>query len=672
MKLATLEAVRAAMLTKVEGSLLTAADAQKLKLKPMTAEQVKALDVPATVPGFMIPYFNIDGKPSKFWRLRYLEDTRKGFDILNGRKALRYVQPAGGINEVYLPPFVDWRRMAENTNIPLTITEGELKAAAASKHGIPTIGLGGVWCFKSNRAVVSLLPMLKEITWKGRRVVICYDSDAVTNPEVVKAENALAAELTLNGAEVFIARLPMGPQGAKVGIDDFLLTASVDEFAALLLQASSFAACHALHAMNELVVYIKNPGLVFEHKGRQRMRSSDFTSHAYAHYWHDEAQGEKVIKKQTAMAWLQWPHRTQLEAVTFAPGQPPITENKLNIWDGWPLDPKKGSVAMWAKLLDHLFEDTDPAARKWFEQWCAFPMQNPGYKMASSAVFWGVETGTGKTLAGNTLMRIYGKYSTEITDLEIEDERFEWAENMQFVLADDITGSSNRRLANRLKTMITQKTLKLNIKFVPRYSVPDCINYYFTSNDPDAFYMDDKDRRHFIHEVLASKVTEAFRNEYAAWMHSDEGIRALFYYFLHLDLTGFDPHGEAFQTAAKRDMISVTKSDISSWVLDLRVNEARTLKLKGDLFTSAELLAMYDPMGNAKVSANGMARELKRAGFRAPGTGSMAATKFGNVRLYAIKNPEFWKKQKHKAIVDHYESNRSMEPTIKKEGKVKF
>lgn len=669
MKLLTLEAVKQAMMEKIKGSLLDAKDAAKLKFQPMTALQVKELDVPAAVAGFRIPYFSFDGKQSKFWRLRYLEDTRKGFDVLNGRKPLRYVQPSGGCNEIYLSPYVDWRKMAENVSIPLVITEGELKASSATKQGIPTIGLGGVWSFKSNRQQVSLLPMLREITWKERRVIICYDSDAVTNPDVVMAENHLARVLTEEGADVFIARIPFGEGGAKVGIDDYLLTHSIEEFKTLLMTANSFSESFALHEMNERVVYVKDPGLIYSYESKMRIRCSDFTSHAYSNMWFDSMKDGKVLRKQTAPTWLHWPMRGELERMTFAPGQPKTFNNQLNTWDGWPVEPKKGSVAMWKELLDHLFSETEPEARKWFEQWCAYPLQHPGAKMASTVLFWGGVQGSGKTMVGWTLMRIYGKYSAEITDEEIEDERFDWAENIQFALADDITGTSNRRLANRLKTMTTQKTLKINPKYVPRYTVPDCVNYYFTANDPDAFFLDDGDRRHFVHEVKSGRLTEDFKDAYVKWKDSTAGAAALFQYLLDLDMTGFHPFSEPFHTAAKNDMIDITKSDLGTWVKELKNNPDRALKLPGDLFTAKELLLMYDPMGAGKVTANGLARELKRGGFRAPGNGNMVVSALGNLRLYCIRNPDFWKKKKPKEIADHYEANRRMEPVQKSKPK---
>lgn len=659
----TLAEVKEAMLAKLSLSLLDERAIAKLKFKPLTAEQVKAEGFTTAVAGFLIPYFDINGKQTKFKRLRYVEDTRKGFDKLTGRKALRYTQLAGTVNEAYFPPLLNWVQQTSDVSKPLVITEGELKAACACSKGIPTIGLGGVWCFKSTRKGQSIIGGLLSIEWSGRRVFICYDSDAATNPSVVAAENMLASELTELGADVQIARLPAA--GAeKVGIDDFLMTHEVAAFKEVLEKAIPFEACKALHKLNESVVYIRDPGLVYDYKSALRTSVDAFTRHAYANVWHDETTpAGKLLKVQTATKWLQWSMRSELKAMTFAPGEPKVTKSMLNTWDGWEFEPCKGDVKPWKELLDHIFQDAEKGVREWFEQWCAYPIQHPGYKMASGVLVWGVEQGIGKTLIGHTLMRLYGRYSTEVKDADLESSDYSYAEDKQFVLADDITGQDNRKLKRKLMTMITQKEIHINIKFVPKYSTPDCINYYFTANDPDAFYMDDGDRRFFIHEVTVGKLPEALRDRYKVWKSSQEGMQALMYYLSNLDLKGFDPDAEAYKTIAKATMIGLTKGDLALWVHELKENPNRKLKLDGDLFTSKELLAMYDPTGIGKVTINGMARELTRSGFRPPGKrGSIAITCFGNVRLWAVRNPEFWAKQPTNKVVEHYEANRVMVP----------
>ena len=75
---------------------------------------------------------------------------------------------------------------------PLILTEGEKKAAKAMQEGFPTIGLVGVWGWqkkrKGNDAPRELIPDLAGVTWEGRSVHLCYDSDLGEKKDVAYAE----------------------------------------------------------------------------------------------------------------------------------------------------------------------------------------------------------------------------------------------------------------------------------------------------------------------------------------------------------------------------------------------------------------------------------------------------------------------------------------------------
>ena len=87
-----------------------------------------------------------------------------------------------------------------------------------------------------------LIDDLAPIVWQGRPVLLCFDSDAATNPHVRRAEWALAEVLARKGAVVKIVRLPQGETGsdgkpAKVGLDDFLVAHGPAAFRELLAAA---------------------------------------------------------------------------------------------------------------------------------------------------------------------------------------------------------------------------------------------------------------------------------------------------------------------------------------------------------------------------------------------------------------------------------------------------
>jgi hypothetical protein len=87
---------------------------------------------------------------------------------------------------------------------------------------------------------------------------------------------------------------------------------------------------------------------------------------------------------------------------------------------------------------------------------------------------------------------IYGHNFIKIKSKDLYDTW--WAENRQFVLGDEISGSDKRAEADMMKAMITQEEVNINIKYIPQFSIPDCVNYYFTSNHADALFLEDEDR----------------------------------------------------------------------------------------------------------------------------------------------------------------------------------
>lgn len=667
------------MARKLEGSSLTRADARALGFEPYTEKELiaKHTNLPVYKAGFLIPYFDLKGRRSKFWRYRLLESSLTGFAKLTDAKAIRYVQPRGSVNEIYLPPFADWDAVSADVETPIVITEGELKAACATKLGpYPTIGLGGVWVFRSSAQHQHLLPQFAQFLWKDRTVYIAYDSDAGTNPMVVSAENSLARELMLLGAHVYIVRLAPGANGAKAGLDDYLIARGVDAYTKLLADAVEWRAAQELFKLNEEVVYVADPGVVMRLDTLQRMTPRAFVDHAYAPriYYEEQVKEDgktKLVERSAPKEWLKWPMRYSASRVTYAPGAERMTRRgELNVWPGWGTVPKRGDVTPWKELLDYLFAG-EKEARRWFEQWCACPIQQPGVKMYSASVIWGLKHGTGKSLVGYSLFRVYGRNATEIKDEQLHSPYNEWAENKQFIMGDEITGGDKRSVADRMKSMITQRELRLNPKYVPSYTVPDCINYYFTSNHPDSFFLEDDDRRFFVHEVRAEPMDPEFYVNYERWMLSEEGPAALMAHLLEVPLDGFEPQMTAPLTRSKVEMIDSGRSDLSSWVSALRNDPDSVLRLDSvvlpfALWRSEELLSLYDPTGKTRVTANGLSRELKRAGFERPAGNSGVYTSAGQVRLWAIRNVAKYRVMKAVDLGKAYDAERASRAVTKR------
>jgi hypothetical protein len=159
-------------------------------------------------------------------------------------KVVKYESPRGLSNRTYFPP--SFKKLLA-AGAPLIVTEGEKKSLKAAQEGFAAIGLTGVWGWQQKRprdengrphGPRQLIDDLAAIDWRGRRVLVVFDSDRDSKLDVRKAESELAAALAPKGAEVRVAALPHGPRGAKVGLDDYLCAHSADDLRTLLAAAT--------------------------------------------------------------------------------------------------------------------------------------------------------------------------------------------------------------------------------------------------------------------------------------------------------------------------------------------------------------------------------------------------------------------------------------------------
>jgi P4 family phage/plasmid primase-like protien len=203
--------------------------------RAMTPQQAAALNMNVNnAPVLAITYYDIRGT-EVMTRARLsvpIPDSKKP------TKSQRYTQPPGTKVEVFFDHdhVTNWAQVADDTTIPISIPEGELKATticAKTKH--VALALGGVWNFKQGN---NPTPLLQQINWKDRTVYIIFDSDLPDNRSLLKegvalAEVALCKMLSELGARVIRCRVgqcaPPSVDGQKYAIDDHLNSGGVME-----------------------------------------------------------------------------------------------------------------------------------------------------------------------------------------------------------------------------------------------------------------------------------------------------------------------------------------------------------------------------------------------------------------------------------------------------------
>jgi hypothetical protein len=138
----------------------------KFSSEPDPGKYIKAISIE-------FPYFSLKGEKTGFSRhkLIYLcsqEELSLWWKSQPNKKSKhppKYLQKANTGVHAYFPPYFDWEEVAEDPSVQITITEGEKKSACACKHGIKTIGLGGVWNFgkKESQGMIDTLLKIRMV-----------------------------------------------------------------------------------------------------------------------------------------------------------------------------------------------------------------------------------------------------------------------------------------------------------------------------------------------------------------------------------------------------------------------------------------------------------------------------------------------------------------------------
>ena len=664
-------------LAKLASSCLDETDAVSLGITFHQAGEPTPMWMPP-VANMRIPYFDFNGNHLHSWpnspqfeRRRLLQN----FISKGTKKPLRYVQIKDVPPAVYYPSNYDWKTVqTKRESDPddfkprhrkIIITEGELKAACACKYGFPTIGLGGVESFRAMSFNVDWVESLDFISWLGQHVVIMYDSDCTTNDDVMRARTQLVNKLIQKGAVVYIGSIP--PElNKKVGIDDYILANGIESFSELVLTAKPTAVNDKLVRMNDEYCYVDVLSQVVRLKDSVIQdgwaSKVKFIDGSNASVRMQTLTGKfKDLKLREV--WWDWEQRNTKRMMVYKPGKDRYVDGDINIWPGYKCKPVEGDVSQFLTLINHLLDDNEDDVH-WLLSWLSYPLQNPGAKLNTAVIMFGAKQGTGKSLVGVSMEYIYGDNFQAIMQRDLTSTFNDWAMGKQFVMGDDITAHKNAGEADVVKKMITQSEIAVNQKYLKTFKVTDTVNFFFTTNRPNAFTLEVEDRRYFVAEVKRGPLNTDFYMDYDFWLKYEGGASNIFYYLLNYDVSDFNPSGAARMNQAKIDMINSCKSGLAEWVTMLAEQPDNILifgkaKIDRDIFTGRELLYIYDPDGKNNTTLGMFGNQLYYSGIKKVNNGAKIQMS-GNrdEYYYAVRNNNKWMKATTQELKDHIRGNK--------------
>ena len=620
-------------------------------------------------PSMGIVYYEPDGEiidPRTFCRVRFLfsdKPTTKKGDRFGGPKKpeSRYSQPEKTLPRIYYPPNVDWKQTIGDPTIPLFITEGEKKAYKACAEGFHTIALGGVWAWRSKKKSHDFLPELERIAWEGRQVNLVFDNDVAYKDEVKQALAALTMRLEKRGALVFTVDLP---EGGHKGLDDVLVHLGKKGFEACLQNRHEVNDCSDLDEINKKYAIYQNNRL-YDMENRIFSAATGANSIARLRMGKRTSFSAKGVAKETYALddWMEWKHANVIDRFVYKPEQRMFENGEFNLWKPYPIEPEKGDVSLFYKALESVFQG-DAQKMRWFEQWCAYPFQNPqAPKMFTAVLLWSRGQGTGKSSLGYFLKDLYGDNASEVTHENLTGSYDYFMSAKQFVLVNEASGAHRwgGTVEDKLKNYITSERVTIRKKYEPDIEIENAANFMFTSNRPDALSIPSADRRFFVHEIRGQTLSHPEWAEINDWRKSEEGRAAMMYHFTKtVSLRNFDALAPAPDTEDRRNVVMQNRSDEEHFCSVLIGNPAEILKENNDrdIFNGDQLhMVMSQFMGTPyRHDIRRLTKALRETGaFSKQICLWVDGKRTKNTRLvWCIRNVDKWRKMSEQDWSDEY------------------
>lgn len=243
----------------------------------------------------------------------------------------------------------------------------------------------------------------------------------------------------------------------------------------------------------DLIVPIRDLGC-FGYVRTGEIRQEDQLNREQAPYSH--------VDNSARLFWKDYSHAS-VATLTYRPDTPSriVQEGdsrNFNTYSSPPIRARKGDLSQWHGYLDYMF--SIPADRHEAERWIATLIGRPDIRIAYALLLISMIQGKGKsTLFDNILRPLVGMANSALVSAKTMDSAFNgWAAAKRLAVCHEIYEAGNWRLADHLKSVLTEERISINEKYQKPYELVNRIVIAAASNSSRALAMSREDRRWLV------------------------------------------------------------------------------------------------------------------------------------------------------------------------------
>jgi hypothetical protein len=224
--------------------------------------------------------------------------------------------------------------------------------------------------------------------------------------------------------------------------------------------------------------------------------------------------------------------------------------------------------------------------------------------------------GIGKSTFGTILRRLVGEQNSRVAQTKDLKAQFDgWLVGNLVVQVDEVYEAGNWDLANKLKPLITEPKVSVNIKYGPQIEIDNYARLVLFSNHTAPLSIEQGDRRYFVFNSQAQTRDDGYYETLHNYISSAQGMNAIYSFLRKRDLSKFNPYRRPPMTEAKHEIIAVSEHSLKTYIEDA-VASGHLFRELGPEFTLDKLQRQLhkDGFGAASKNMKELGTALKSAG----------------------------------------------------------
>jgi hypothetical protein len=263
------------------------------------------------------------------------------------------------------------------------------------------------------------------------------------------------------------------------------------------------------------------------------------------------------------------------ERLEFLPGKPELTQDAddcrvLNLWrpPPWRLDKRLPEPKPFLEHISYLF-DADQQAIEHVLDFLAHLVQRPDERIAHALLLTSEAKGIGKSSFGTIVRRLVGDQNSRVAQTKDLKGQFDgWIMGKLVVQVDEVYEAGNWDLANKLKPLITEPRVSVNVKYGPQMEIENYARLILFSNHTAPLTIEEGDRRYFVFNSNAQPRDDSYYDTLHQFIDSPEGMNAIYSFLRKRDLSAFNAYRRPPMTRAKQEMIESSVHPLRTYIAE--------------------------------------------------------------------------------------------------------